>query len=165
MATHRIPILGAATNPHSGDVYFTPLSTIAPTNDLYESLVLAFNDTSVKDEVSGIFQVPVNYGGTAANIVVLWTSTVTSGNVVWDFDYNAIGVGESADPSSHTDTDTVTDAAPGTTMLIQEAVIALTAGDFAAEDSVLFQFGRDGAASDTLAGIVIVLGLLFEYDD
>ena len=39
MATIRFPILGMGTVPDSsGNVYVQPLSAVAPTNDLYETL-------------------------------------------------------------------------------------------------------------------------------
>lgn len=167
MATVRIPILGFGSVPDtSGDVFFQPLSLVAPTNDLYDLLVLSFNDSGAKDEINGSFTIPKDYAGTAASIIVLWTAdSATTNSVVWDFDYNSIGAGESLDPSAHTDSDTVTDAMPGTTMLLQEASITLTAGDFAVDDVVLYQFGRDGlSGSDTLGATAIVPGLFFQYD-
>ncbi len=167
MATVEIPILGAHTVPdQSGNVYLIPLSFFA-TNDLYDTMAFAFGDSGTKIELNGSFVVPQNYAGTAASIVVLWTAAATAGDVVWDFDYNAIGGddAESLDPSSHTDSDTATDDAPSVSLERQVATITLTAGDFAAGDLVLFQFGRDGTSgSDTLAATALVVGLLFQYD-
>ncbi len=168
MATVRIPILGSGTIPDtSGDVFFAPLSQYAPTNDLFDTLALIFNDSGAKDEVNGAFQVPQDYGGSAASIIVFWTADATTGDVVFDFDYNAIGGDdtESYDPSAHTASNTVTDSATATSFERYQATISLTAGNFAAGDTVLFQFGRDGvSASDTLAASVAVVELLFQYD-
>jgi len=80
MATHRIPILGWATRPDtSGDVFMEP-ATIKGTNDFFQGFVWVFNDSGNDDELYGRFTVPQNYVGTAA-IIVVWTSTATSGDV------------------------------------------------------------------------------------
>ncbi len=168
MATIRMPILGTGTVPDaSGDVFFQPLSNVAPTNDLYDTLVLTFNDTANKDEVNGSFVVPKNYAGTSASIVVQWAANATSGNnVVFDFDFNAMAAGESTDPSAHTSV-TVTDADSTTAMGLVESSITLTAADLVADDLVLFQFGRDGAIggpTDNLAAAVAVFSVLLQYD-
>ena len=84
MATHRIPILNTSTIPDdSGDVFFEPYDVKA-TNDVWKYLVLIFNVGSARDGVRGKFDVPQNYVG-SPNIIVVWTSTATSGDVEWDF--------------------------------------------------------------------------------
>ncbi len=164
MATFRVPILGFSTKPDSsGDVFFEPQS-VKGTNDFFDQLVLVFNDTSAKDSCYGTFQVPQNYVGTP-KFIVEWTSTATSGNYIADLDYRAVAVGESMDQATAQEALTVTDVAPGTTDLLQEAEMAATAGNFAVGDMVPFIFSRDGAGSDTLAAAVTVFGLYFEYTD
>jgi len=165
MATFRIPILGFSTKPDSsGDVFPEPAS-VKGTNDFFDQLVWVFNDSGVKDSLYGIFQVPQNYVGTP-KVVVEWTSTATSGNTVLDCDYRAVAIGESLDQATAQESITVTDAAPGTTDLMQEALMTATAGNFAIGDMVQFILSRDGAsASDTLSAAITVVGVYFEYTD
>ena len=90
MPTFRLPILGFATNPDaSGDVFFEP-ATIKATNDFFQGLVLVFNDSSNDDELFGRFAVPQNYVG-SANVVIVWTTTATTGDVELGFAYRAVG--------------------------------------------------------------------------
>jgi len=162
MSTFRIPILGFSTKPDaSGDVFFEPQKG---TNGFFDQLVLVFNDTSTKDSVYGSFQVPQNYVGTP-KFIVEWTSTATSGNAIFDCDYRAVAIGESLDQASAQEALTVTDVAPGTTDLMQEALMAGTAGNFAVGDMVQFILSRDGASADTIAAALTVVGVYFEYTD
>jgi hypothetical protein len=113
VATHRIPILGSA-NPSGGTagaVFCEPYA-IKATNDVWNPLLWVFNDPSARNGLACKFTVPKNYVGTAAFIVV-WTSTATSGNVVWDVDYRAVTGNdtESLDQTLNQESVTVTDAA------------------------------------------------------
>lgn len=165
MATHRVGIIGAATLPDSSGNVFFESSSVKDTNDRYPHLVAIFNDTATKIGLRGRFQVPQNYVGTPA-IVVAWKSTAITGDVVWDFDYTAVAVGESADPSTDQESATVTDTAAGTTLLLNEASIPLTAANLAAGDEVLFTLSRDGAvAGDTMAAAAILEAAYLEYAD
>ena len=167
MATFRIPIFGFATLPGGGgDTYFETAS-VTQTNDLISQLVARFQDTATKIGIGGRFVVPKNYVG-SPKIIVMWTSTATSGNVVWDFDYVAIGGNdsESLDPSAFTESVTVTDAAPTASQRKLDAEMSLTAGNLAADDIVEFLISRDGASgSDTMAAAAILYQILFEYTD
>jgi len=90
MATHRLPILGFATVPDTtGTAFFEPY-TIKATNDVWGHLVLVLNDTAADHGIYGKFAVPVNYVDTA-NLVIVWTSTATAGDVEFDFMYRAVG--------------------------------------------------------------------------
>ena len=90
MATQRISILGANTVPDaSGNVYFQPYNIVAA-NDVWRHLVVIFADSATRDLLYGQFEVPQNYVGNA-KIYPIWTAQVTSGNVVWDFDYRTVG--------------------------------------------------------------------------
>lgn len=169
MATHRIPILGWPTKPDaSGDVFFEPAS-VKGTNDFFDALVLVFNDSSADDELFGRFTVPQNYVDTA-NLVILWTSTATSGDVEWGFAARAIG-GNDAESLDQASADESllsgnNDTAPGTTDERMEFTIALTDAKYAAGDLVQFIFSREGAdGGDTLAAAVRVFALFFEYND
>lgn len=167
MATHRIPILGWSTVPDDGgDVFFEPYTTKA-TNDNWGHHVLVFNDTAAKESLYGVFDVPQNYVDTA-NLVVVWTSTATSGDVEYDFDYRAVGGNdtESLDQATAQESVNSNDTAPSATDERMEISIALTDGSFAAGDTVEFILSRDGTdGGDTIAASVLVFGVFFEYAD
>lgn len=167
MATHRLPILGHGTVPDgSGSVFFEPF-TVKATNDVWGRLVGVFNDTSTRIGLRGGFAVPTNYVGTPS-IIVVWTTTATTNDVVWDFDYRAVGGDdtESLDQTGTQETVTVTDTAPSAALERLEASLSLTAGNFAADDTVLFELFRDGAdAADTMTAAALLFGLYFQYSD
>lgn len=166
MATHRIPILSGAKPDDSGNVFYEPYSVKA-TNDQWDPMVLVFNDTGTRDSVYGTFDVPQNYVS-AANLVVVWTTTATTGDVEWDFDYRAVGGNdtESLDQAGTQESVNSNDTAPSATDERMEISIALTDGNFAAGDTVEFLLARDGAdAGDTIAAAVVVFGAYFEYSD
>jgi hypothetical protein len=172
MATHRLPILGWSARPDdTGDAYFEPYDILA-TNDVWDRLVLRMGASNsaqptLRAGVHGGFTIPKNYVGSAV-LVAVWTSTVTAGAVVFDFEYRAVGGDdtESLDQAGTQESVTVTDTGPTAAHRRMEATIALTSGNFAVDDEVEFFFARDGAdAADTKAGSVLLFNLLFEYSD
>jgi len=167
MATHRIPILGFAAKPDtSGNVFLEPYDVKA-TNDVWDRMVLIFNDTATRIGVHGGFTVPKNYVG-SAKIVVVWTSTATSGDVEWDFDYRAVGGNdtESLDQSGTQETVNLNDTAPGAAHRRLECLLSLTSTNLTADDEVEFTLFRNGTvAGDTMAAAAIVFNVLFEYAD
>jgi hypothetical protein len=169
MATHRISILGNVVPDTSGNIFAEQLD-VKGTNDLYDFLVWVFGlaaEPTTKMTLHGRFHVPKNYVGTAS-VIIVWTSTVITNNVVWDFDYRAIGGddAESLDQATHQESVTVTDTAPGAGMRRMEVSISLTAGNFAVDDTVEFFVSRDAAdAADTLVGAVILIDAFFQYAD
>jgi len=169
MATHRIPILGAHTNPDAtGRAFFEPYS-IKATNDLFKHLVLVLNNPGASEAhgVYGTFEVPANFVS-GAKIKFRWTTTAITGNVKFDFDYRAVGGNdtESLDQATFQEALTVTDAAPSATDERMEAEVTLTDANLAAGDIVEFYFTReDGAGVDTIAAAVTVHSLMFEYAD
>lgn len=167
MATHRLPIMGWQTRPDdTGDAFFEPYS-IKATNDQWQNIVLILNDSGTRIGIYGVFEVPQAYVDTA-NLVIVWTSTATSGDVEYDFDYRAVGGNdtESLDQSGTQETVNSNDTAPSAAHERMELSIALTDGNFAAGDTVEFLFVRDGTdAGDTIAAAVIIFGLFFEYSD
>jgi len=167
MATKRIPILGWPTVPDaSGDVFFEPYD-IKATNDVWKRLVLIFNNTSTRDGIRGGFTVPKDYVG-VPKIVVVWTSTATSSDVEWDFDYRAVGGNdtESLDQTGTQETVNINDTAPSAIHERLEALLALTAANLAVDDEVEFELFRDGTdGGDLMAAAAIVFSLLFEYTD
>lgn len=167
MATHRIPILNQFTRPDaSGNVFWEPFSVKA-TNDVWQMGVWVFNDTATRLLLYGSFMVPQNYVGTAA-IILPWSASATTNNVVWDFDYRAIGGddAESLDQATAQEAVTVTDAAPTAAWNLLTPSASLTASNLAAGDLVEFIIARDGAsASDTMAAAAVLFGAWFQYAD
>lgn len=166
MATLRLPLLGWATKPDStGSVLPTPLD-LAATNDVWDAFVFEFADTANRIGLHGRCTVPKNYVGTAS-IVVVWSTTATTGNAVWDFDYRAVGGddAESLDQAGTQESVTVTDAAPSAIWERMEASMALTSANLAADDELEFTLFRDGAAADTIAASVYVFSVLLQYND
>lgn len=167
MATHRIPMLGWATMPDStGSVFFEPQS-VKGTNDPFPQLVAVFNDTATRIGLGGRFTVPKNYVGTA-KVAIVWTSTATSGDVEWDFDYRAVGGddAESLDQAGTQESVNLNDTAPSAAWERMECLITLTAANFAVDDEVEFALFRDGTdGGDTIAAAVTLFQLLFEYTD
>jgi hypothetical protein len=170
MATVQIPILGWGTVPDNSDeVFFEPFTVLA-SNDVWGRLICRFGSSNseqptVRMGLRGGFVVPQDYVDTA-NIVIVWTATLTAGNVVWDFDYRAVGGNdaESLDQAGTQESVSVTDAAPGTAYYRLAVTVAVTDGNFAAGDEVEFELFRDGTdGSDTMAGSAILFQLLFEY--
>ena len=165
MALHRISILEAALPDTSGNTWFEPASISQPTNDRYPQTVARFLNSATKDGIGGHFRIPKNYVGTP-KFYVLWTTTATSGDAIWDLDYTSIASsGESVDPSADQESLTVTTAAPGTTQLTQESSMTATGSNFAVDDLVQFKVSRDGASSDTIAADLVVYDVVFEYAD
>ena len=159
MATHRIPIFGAATVPDaSGNVFFEP-SGIKDVNDLYSRLVLIFNDTATRLTVKGAVRIPPNYVSAPRIKGRWWTSAIT-GFARWEFDYRAIASTESADPSTDQESVSHRQAAPGTARLYAEFDMALTAANLAIDDVIQFILARDGAEAapndDTIAAAISV---------
>lgn len=167
MAT-EFPILGAHTVPdNTGRCFFEPY-TIKATNDLFAHLVAVFNDpTSGQTHgLYGTFEIPQDFAGTSISITIVWTSTATSGNCRWQFQYRAISGNdsESLDQTTFQESALVTDAAPTSVNLRLTATITLTAGNFAAGDTVEFYFNRtDDSGTDTMAAAASLHQLLCNY--
>jgi len=167
MTTQRIPILGFGTVPDdSSDVFLEPYS-IKATNDVWKYLVAVFNDSSTRNGLRGTFSIPAIYVD-SANIVVVWTTTVTTGDVEWDFDYRAVGGDdtESLDQAGTQESVNQNDTAPSAINERMEASLSLTDGNFAVNDTVQFELFRDGTdAGDTIAASITVHGVYFEFSD
>lgn len=173
MATHRIPIIGYAFKPEA-NVWAEP-QDILGTNDFFDRLVVRFgglngDDATQPTAKAGFhcaFDIPKNFVD-SANLIIIWASTKTTGNVVWDFDYRAIGGddAESFDQTTAQQSVTVTDGAGSAIWERMVATVALTDANFAVDDHVSYVFSRDAAdAADTLAGSALLFQLLFEYQD
>ncbi len=167
MATHRLPIFGFGTVPDgSAEVFFEPYGVKA-TNDVWQRLVLIFNDSATRNGVRGGFTVPKNYVDTA-NLIIVWTATATTGDVEWDFDYRAVGGNdtESLDQTGTQESVNANDTAPSAIHERLELSIALTDANFAVDDEVTFELFRDGVDSgDTMAASAICFSAFLEYND
>lgn len=167
MATHRQPIFGFATRPDdSGKVYLEPLD-VSGTNDQWDHFVWVFEDSGTKVGIHGSVEVPQNYVGTAV-LIAVWTTTATSGDVVFDFDYRAVGGNdaESLDQTGTQEAVTVTDTAPSATLERMEAEMALTSANLVAGDTLQYLLSRDGAqAGDTLAADMLLVGAYLKFAD
>lgn len=168
MATRSINILGAGCVPDTtGSVYFEPAAVNLQSNDRYPELVCVFADTSTRIKLGVNFRVPENYVGTA-KIGLIWATTVTSGKVVWEFDYTSIADTESADPSADQESTSSTGTTvAGTARLLKVTEISLTSANLAAGDWVQGVIVRDGAdtTNDTAAASAYLLGAYFSYSD
>jgi hypothetical protein len=174
VATHRISILNGATR-------FDGSNKISPrnyanfaTNDVWKQSVIVIDEDgtdatqlSTRVGMFGSFEVPQNYVGSPV-IIPLWTSTKTSGDCVWDFEYRAVGGddAESLDQSGTQESVSVTDAAPTAANRRLTPSLSLTAANLSPGDIVEFFFGADGTdGSDTLAGARIIFAVAFQYSD
>lgn len=167
MATHRLPILGFSTKPDTSGNCFQEPYTIKATNDQWAPNIFVFNDSGTRIGIYGLFAVPQNYVDTA-NVVLVWTSTATSGDIEFDFDYRAVGGNdsESLDQAGTQETVNSNDTAPSAAHERMELTVALTDGNFAAGDTVEFFAVRDGTdAGDTMAAAMLLFDLFFEYND
>lgn len=167
MATVRLPILGPFTVPDaSGEVFFQPadiLLTTAP----WKRLIPTFIFGTSKSGLEGSFAVPQDYTDTA-NVVIVWTTSATSNDVEWDFDYTAVGGNDIESLNTATVQETVgsEDTAPNVAFERMELSIALTDGNFAVGDNVNFRLFRDQSdAGDSLTVDVVLIDLFFEYAD
>jgi hypothetical protein len=164
MATHRISIGTWALLPDtSGNVWLEP-AAITQTNDRFPQLAARFKDTATKDSLGFRFQVPQNY---VANpkFGVNWTTTATSGNAIFNVDYQSASQTSTLDPSTDDENLTVTTAAPGSSQTGVLSELAATANKFAAGDVVQGKLSRNGAGSDTIAADLMVYDMYFEYTD
>lgn len=164
MALHRVNILTWAALPGtSGNVWIEP-AAVTQTNDRYPQNVLRFKDSATKDSCGFRFDVPLNYVGTP-KFYVRWTTTATSGNVVWNVDYSSGTATASYDPSADEESLNVTTAAPGSSQTGVESSMTATAANIAAGNVCQGILARNGAGSDTVAADVVVYALFFEYSD
>lgn len=160
---------GSVMPDSSGNVWFDVFDAYA-TNDVWKSGVWVFGSAAAAQPTTriglfGTFTIPDDYdsGGT---IRVTWTSDVTSGNRVWDFDYRTVGGDDttSLDQTGTEESVSVTDAAPGASWRRLTAALSPTTSNFAAGETVEWGLFLDGTdASDTLAGRGFVFDLLFRY--
>ena len=172
MATHQISLLGGQTCPDSsGNCWQEPYSILA-TNDVWPFLIYRFGLSNAAAPTTrigliGAMTIPQNYVGTAS-IIPVWTATLTSGDVVWDFDYRAISGNdtESLDQTTNVESVSVTDTAPSAAHERLTPSVSLTSSNIAAGDTIEWGIFRDATdAADTMAGSAILVDLILQYAD
>lgn len=167
MATVTLDLTGLlCPDPTNSAPCFWGPAALLDTNDLHDGIpVLQFPNGSVKTAASLAIRVPENYVDSLV-FVVRWKSTVTSGDVVWDVDYNSVAVGETGDPSGYQRSITVTDTVAGTTNLESECTLTGTDADLAVGDRLQISLSRDLAdGADTMAGTAQLLGFYMQFSD
>lgn len=165
MATHRISLLdGSIEIDSSGEVYQEPFSL---TGSNRGGMVYILEDGSTRTGMKGHVEIPQNYVGSAA-LIVVWTSSATSGDVENDFDYRSVGGNdaESIDQATFQESVNQEDTAPSAAYERMELSISLTSANIAAGDTLEWEYYRDKSdAGDTMAADMILLDLLLEYAD
>jgi hypothetical protein len=98
------------------------------------------------------------------DVKVVWLTAATTGNVVWQLSTICVADAETGDPAFNT-ASTVTDAAKGTTLQLNDASITtVTVTGCAAGELLFVKVQRDSAhASDTLAATARLVGLELTY--
>jgi hypothetical protein len=168
--TRRVSLLnGTVAIDANGDTGVEN-SAVLFSNDTRLYNVFRFGASNVaqptaKAGIYGAISIPHDYAGTA-KVGIVWSSTLTSGDVAWDFNYDSPGGddAETTDPSAATETVTGTDTAPSAANRRLEKLLTLTSANLAADDLFQWRLTRDGTAGgDTLAGSVYVHDVFLEY--
>lgn len=145
-------------------------ATDAPTDIINGSTATLFStlrfDDSATESIYHVFLLPSDWSG-AIDVKIFWTTTATSGNVVWQVATFCAADNETSDPSTFTynTAQTITDAAKGTTVLYNTASqTGLTTTGCAAGELLFLKLFRNPAhASDTIATDADFHGLQFTY--
>lgn len=108
-------------------------------------------------------KLPSDFTGTL-DAKFVWFTSATSGNVVWQLATICVADAETSDPAFNT-ASTVTDAAKGTTLQLNDASITtVTITGCAAGELMFLKVQRDSAhASDTVAATARLVGLELTY--
>ena len=121
--------------------------------------VLDFADGANALSVQRQLQLPADFTG-AIDALLVWHTTATSGDVVWQLQTICVADAETGDPAFNT-ASTVTDTAKGTTLQFNTATIAgVTTTGCAAGEVLFLKLTRDPVhASDTLAATARLVSL------
>jgi hypothetical protein len=151
-----VEFLAAGCNAGLASTFLNLPSSNAPaaacqtgTNSLDASL--DYND-STNQSAQGNLKLPDDWSG-AVDFDLQWFAAATSGNVIWALQTGCAADGEVGDPSWNT-AQTVTDAAKGTTLQLNNAAISsVTTTGCAAGETLYWKLYRDAAAGgDTMTG-------------
>lgn len=168
MATHRISVLNSQSlADNSGDVFSEP-ADVKGTNGFFKHGVLVFNDSGNDDEIFISWDVPQNYVGTAG-FRVIWTTTATTGDWEAGIAYRAVGGDDSESLDQTTAQESLLSGnnftAPSATDERMSDLISLTDANFAAGDTAVGMFSREGADAGDGISAAIQCRLYFEYAD
>ena len=165
-ATGTTPVFNAFTSPDtSGNAIVEPY-TISAVNDVFAHFTYVASSTTAKVGFSTAFHIEPDFNGTTASVVIYFSCPVTTGNIVWDVDYRAIGGDdtESLDQTTFQESVTATKACGSAVNERQTVYMALTASNFAADDTVEMSVSRDGAdANDTGVAGAMIHDVVFQY--
>lgn len=162
--TGRVNLLNWTVMPDaSGQVGFGAYTAVA-TNDVFAHGYWTIGNPTSDHKLFGSVDVPTDYAGTVASVVLVWTSQTTSGNFGIEFGYRCVSGNDAASLDQATVAETVntTDVAPGATDRRMEISVSLTASNCAANDTLEWYFARDDSA-DTIAGNIQIVSLQLEY--
>ena len=161
----HVSLLDHALPDTSGNV-FAESYAVKATNDTFPAEVWIFNDSGADMLLHCRVRIPDDYSSSPV-IKFEWTSTATSGNVIWGVAY--LGVGgddsESMDQAAAAEKKEVTNAAPSAAHERKlPSAAALTAGNFVAGETLQVIISREGAdALDTMAAAAILFDVYLEY--
>lgn len=172
MATRHVHDLQKGARPDTtGECYEEPYG-ITDTNGVWSDMpVVRFGASAgaaptVRHGFQGQIRVPDDYDN-GGDIELVWTSPITSGDVVWDAQCREVAGNDttSLDQSGTQASVTATDTAPGATDRRMTTTLAL---GLTLTPGATLEFGiyRDGAdAADTMAGPAILLSASLVYAD
>lgn len=165
-ATGTVPVFNAFTAPDTGGNAWVEPYAISAINDIISHFVYVASSTSAKAGFYSTFHVPANFTGTTASVTIYFSCPVTTGNIVWDIAYRAIGGDdtESLDQATAQESVTATKACGSALNERQTVYMALTASNFSADDTVEIYVARDGAdANDTGGAGAMIHDVVFQY--
>lgn len=147
-------------------VWSTQTSTLpgmsCPAGTNVDSGQLDFDDGSTEAAWNHML-LPSDWAG-AIDVVIVWYSPATTGNVVWQFRTVCSAVGETIDPAMNA-AQTVTDATQGVASRLNTAAITtVTTTGCAAGEMLWFRILRDPAnGADTLGNTAHLIGVEMKY--
>lgn len=164
MASSYMPLFGAGVTPDTTGNAFFENASVKLSQDLTRHQVLILNDDAADCGIDGSGFVPYISSIVTAQLVVYWQISVIANDIELEFSYRAIASGEDGDPAAFQQTGVSTGAVtvPGTTFYITRTTLALTAGNFAVNDLVIFNMIRDndGGNDDAAADLIIPMAYL-----
>lgn len=161
----RVQIMGHGFRPDFGAAAIPVTAKQIYASTLIDSLIWRMKDGVVEPLIYGRFPVPADYTNNP-KINIVWNSTVITGNVAWQFEYNSVG-GNNTELLSNSSVQGFPNgafAASSASGRRKYSTINLTASDFLADDTCewrLFRLVND--ASDTMVGDAFLYDLIFEY--
>lgn len=137
-----------------------PATVTCVTGSNTQLAVASFAD-SASQSVQGSFALAPDWTGNI-DLSVKWRTSATTGSVVWQVQTICVANAETVDPSFNT-ASTVTDAALGTTLQLNDAsMTSITITGCAAGERLYWKFLRDAAhGSDDLAAAAQLISLVF----